>query len=82
MVEDISPPESPKSGYRRHWGWDGDAFVPSACVESHYSDIAVTGAAMSAPWSLYHTLNGFDEELDDGDDSQVSCGSVDAGRAC
>ena len=29
------------------------------------------GAAMSAPWFLYQTLNGFDEELDDGDDSQV-----------
>jgi hypothetical protein len=26
---------------------------------------------MSAPWFLYQTLNGFDEELDDGDDSQV-----------
>jgi hypothetical protein len=27
---------------------------------------------MSAPWFLYQTLNGFDEELDDGDDSQVA----------
>ena len=31
---------------------------------------------MSAPWSLYQTLNGFDEELDDGDDSQVGAGEI------
>jgi len=23
VVEGVSPPESPKVGYRRHWGWDG-----------------------------------------------------------
>ena len=29
VVEGISPPESPKSGYRRHWGWDGTTFARS-----------------------------------------------------
>ncbi len=28
VVEGISPPESPKTGYRRHWGWDGNMFAP------------------------------------------------------
>lgn len=64
----------------------GDGTVTHLCLQHALNRIiqicALTGAAMSAPWSLYHTLNGFDEELDDGDDSQVSSGPVDAGRAC
>jgi hypothetical protein len=64
----------------------GDGTVTHLCLEHESNHIihiyVLTGAAMSAPWSLYHTLNGFDEELDDGDDSQVGQGSFDAGWAC
>ncbi len=83
MVEGISPPESPKTGYRRHWGWDGTTFprsLPRLKCDTHMH--SPPGAAMSAPWSLYQTLNGFDEELDDGDDSQVVQQLLDRAMLC
>jgi hypothetical protein len=45
--------------------YENCALFRTSCVKF------IVGAAMSAPWFLYQALNGFDEELDDGDDSQV-----------